>query len=111
MILFLGAYDGFFGPGTGTFLIFGFLYFGYNFVTAAGNAKAMNLASNLGGIAAFLFLGKVYFIYAIPMALCEIIGAIWGKDCHQPRCWFYQDPLPYRNGPPHWQTVYEVFLR
>lgn len=78
MILFLGAYDGFFGPGTGTFLIFGFLYFGYNFVTAAGNAKAMNLASNLGGIAAFLFLGKVYFIYAIPMALCEIIGAHLG---------------------------------
>lgn len=105
MILFLGAYDGFFGPGTGTFLIFGFLYFGYNFVTAAGNAKAMNLASNLGGIAAFLFLGKVYFIYAIPMALCEIIGAHpGGKYCHQPRCWFYQDPLPYRNGPPHWQT-------
>ena len=51
---------------------------GYNFVTAAGNAKAMNLASNLGGIAAFLFLGKVYFIYAIPMALCEIIGAHLG---------------------------------
>lgn len=74
----MGAYDGFFGPGTGTFLIFGFLYFGYNFVTAAGNAKAMNLASNLGGIAAFLFLGKVYFIYAIPMALCEIIGAHLG---------------------------------
>ena len=31
----LGMYDGFFGPGTGSFLIFGFLYFGYNFVTAA----------------------------------------------------------------------------
>ena len=58
---------------------FWFLYFGYNFVTAAGNAKAMNLASNLGGIAAFLFLGKVYFIYAIPMALCEIIGAHLGQ--------------------------------
>ena len=75
MIFLLGSYDGFFGPGTGTFLIFGFLYFGYNFITAAGNAKAINLASNIGGLAAFLFLGKVYFAYAIPMAVSELIGA------------------------------------
>ena len=39
----IGFYDGFFGPGTGSFLIFGFLFLGYDFVTAAGNAKALNL--------------------------------------------------------------------
>ena len=58
---------------------FWFLYFGYNFVTAAGNAKAMNLASNLGGIAAFLFLGKVYFIYAIPWPFVRSLVPIWGQ--------------------------------
>lgn len=43
MAFAMGFYDGFFGPGTGSFLIFGFLYLGYDFVTAAGNAKALNL--------------------------------------------------------------------
>ena len=74
----LGMYDGFFGPGTGSFLIFGFLYFGYNFVTAAGNTKALNLASNLGGLVAFLLLGRVYLAYALPMGLVEIAGAHLG---------------------------------
>jgi uncharacterized membrane protein YfcA len=78
MLFGLGAYDGFFGPGTGTFLIFGFLYFGYNFISAAGNAKASNLASNIGGVVTFLLLGKLYFAYAIPMALMEIVGARLG---------------------------------
>lgn len=78
MAWFLGMYDGFFGPGTGSFLIFGFLYFGYDFVTAAGNAKALNLASNIGGLIAFLLLGRVYLAYALPMGMVEIIGARLG---------------------------------
>lgn len=78
MAWFLGMYDGFFGPGTGSFLIFGFIYFGYNFVTAAGNTKALNLASNLGGLVAFLMLGRVYLAYALPMGLVEILGARLG---------------------------------
>ena len=65
----LGMYDGFFGPGTGSFLIF---------VTAAGNTKALNLASNLGGLLAFLLLGRVYLAYALPMGLVEILGARLG---------------------------------
>ena len=78
MAFTIGFYDGFFGPGTGSFLIFGFLYFGYNFVTAAGNTKALNLASNLGGLVAFLLLGRVYLAYALPMGLVEIAGAHLG---------------------------------
>lgn len=78
MAMGLGIYDGIFGPGTGSFLIFGFLYFGYNFVTAAGNTKALNLGSNLGALAAFLLLGTVYFEYAIPMGIMEIFGARLG---------------------------------
>ena len=45
LALALGFYDGFFGPGTGSFLIFGFLFIGCDFATAAGNAKALNFAS------------------------------------------------------------------
>ena len=54
------------------------MYFGYNFVTAAGNTKALNLASNLGGLLAFLLLGRVYLAYALPMGLVEILGARLG---------------------------------
>ena len=44
----IGFYDGFFGPGTGSFLIFGFLFLGYDFVTAAGNAILMGFAMVIG---------------------------------------------------------------
>ena len=51
----IGFYDGFFGPGTGSFLIFGFLFLGYDFVTAAGNAKALNFASWYRSAVVFYF--------------------------------------------------------
>lgn len=51
----IGFYDGFFGPGTGSFLIFGFLFLGYDFVTAAGNAKALNLRQWYRGAAVLYF--------------------------------------------------------
>ena len=54
------------------------MYFGYDFVTAAGNTKALNLASNIGGLVAFLLLGRVYLAYALPMGLVEIAGARLG---------------------------------
>ena len=65
MALCMGFYDGFFGPGTGTFLIFGFLFLGCDFVTAAGNGKALNTASNLAGLATFIFNGSVVWVYGI----------------------------------------------
>ena len=67
MAWFLGMYDGFFGPGTGSFLIFGFLYFGYNFVTAAGNTKALNPAQHQESHKASQIAGRVYLAYALPM--------------------------------------------
>ena len=79
MAFTIGFYDGFFGPGTGSFLIFGFLYLGYDFVTAAGNAKALNFASGIGALAAFAMSGTIVWSYGIIMAVAMIVGAICGS--------------------------------
>lgn len=73
---FFGFYDGFFGPGTGSFLIFGLIHiFALDFKKAAANAKVLNLASNLTAAIIFLFSGQVAFQYGVPMAISMIIGA------------------------------------
>ena len=79
MAFTIGFYDGFFGPGTGSFLIFGFLYLGYDFGTAAGNAKALNFASGIGALAAFAMSGTIVWSYGIIMACAMIVGAICGS--------------------------------
>ncbi|PYI53008.1 sulfite exporter TauE/SafE family protein [Paenibacillus flagellatus] len=75
----IGYYDGFFGPGTGSFLLFAFVLLGFDFVTAAGNAKALNLASNVGSLATFAFMGYVNPYYGVPMALAMVAGALVGS--------------------------------
>lgn len=77
--LALGYYDGFFGPGTGSFLLFAFLLLGFDFVGAAGNAKALNFASNLGSLVTFALMGNVNVYYGIPMGLAMIAGALVGS--------------------------------
>ncbi|MBR2518539.1 MAG: TSUP family transporter [Selenomonadaceae bacterium] len=77
-IFALGFYDGFFGPGTGSFMLFLFLMTGYGFLGAAANARAANLASNLAAAILFAGLGLVNFSYAIPMGLGMILGAACG---------------------------------
>ena len=72
----LGFYDGFFGPGTGSFIIFGLIsIFGFDFKKASANAKLMNLTSNVVAFLLFLTHGKIMFQVAIPMAICMAIGA------------------------------------
>jgi len=72
----LGFYDGFFGPGAGTFLIFLFIsVFSFDFVRAAGNGKILNFTSNISSLVVFFLTGKIVFIVGIPMAICMIIGA------------------------------------
>lgn len=78
--LIIGFYDGFFGPGTGSFLIFVFLWAGYDFLGAAANAKILNFASNLSAVAAFIWLGSVNYHYGIPMGLAMIAGAVAGSN-------------------------------
>lgn len=76
----LGFYDGFFGPGTGSFLIFLFIkIYGYDFTIAAGNSKVLNFVSNITSLAMFAINGKIYFIVGIPMALAMILGARVGS--------------------------------
>lgn len=75
----LGFYDGFFGPGTGSFLIFSFIaLYGFDFVTASANSKVLNFTSNIVSLLIFALHGKILFLYGIPMALFMIIGSYVG---------------------------------
>ena len=76
--LFFGAYDGFFGPGTGSFLLFAFLFLGFDFVRAAGNAKALNFASNIAALVTFFYFGNIDYTYGLIMGVSMIFGAICG---------------------------------
>lgn len=78
LIFALGFYDGFFGPGTGSFMLFLYLMMGYGFLGAAANARAANFASNIAAAIIFSALGLVNFSYAIPMGLGMILGAACG---------------------------------
>ena len=75
----VGFYDGFIGPGTGTFFILGFVtLLGMDFLHANTNAKLINLATNAGSISLFLLKGKIIWAIALPMAVCNALGAFVG---------------------------------
>lgn len=75
----LGFYDGFFGPGTGSFLIFGFIHiFGFDFLHASGNAKFLNFISNITSLVLFALKGNISYAYGIPVAIFMILGANLG---------------------------------
>jgi uncharacterized membrane protein YfcA len=77
--LAIGAYDGFFGPGTGSMLIAAFAaVFGDALTRASGNAKIVNLASNLAAMAIFASRGVVVWSIALPMAAANALGAATG---------------------------------
>ncbi len=74
--LLIGTYDGFYGPGTGTFLLLLFCYLAKMDVrTASGNVKLVNLASNIGALATSLLAGKVL----IPIGLLAAVFSIAGQ--------------------------------
>lgn len=75
----IGFYDGFFGPGTGSFLIFIFIgFFGFDFLTASASSKIINWSTNLSALIYFAATGHVLYRYGLPMALCNILGALLG---------------------------------
>jgi len=77
--LSIGAYDGFFGPGTGSMLVVAFaLVFGDALTRASGNAKIVNLASNLAAVLLFAHRGVVLWSIALPMAAANAVGAATG---------------------------------
>ncbi len=75
----IGAYDGFFGPGTGTFLIVGFVaLLGMGPARASAEAKVVNFASNLAAVALFAARGVVLWKVALPMAAGQLAGGWLG---------------------------------
>lgn len=75
----LGFYDGFFGPGTGSFLIVVFIsLFGFNFLTSSVSAKLVNLAMNVSAVSYFMYTGQIVYELAIPIAIFNMIGSFLG---------------------------------
>ena len=75
----VGFYDGFFGPGTGSFLIIAFVgLFGFSFLAASASAKAVNVITNGAALAFFVTHGHVLYGVAVPMALANVAGSFVG---------------------------------
>lgn len=75
----IGCYDGFYGPGTGTFLIIAFTVFsGLGIKTANAQAKVINLTSNITSLVIFILNGQVLFQVGIAAALCNMAGGYIG---------------------------------
>ena len=76
----IGGYDGFYGPGAGTFLILAYNSLAkMDIKTAAGNAKVINLSSNLASLTVFLLSGKVWISLGLAAALFSIAGSYIGS--------------------------------
>jgi uncharacterized protein len=78
--LLIGFYDGFFGPGTGTFWTMAFMLgLGFNMTRATAYAKVMNFASNLSSLAFFLPGGNVCYAAGLTMGVGQVLGAKVGS--------------------------------
>jgi uncharacterized membrane protein YfcA len=76
----IGFYDGLFGPGTGSFLIFLFIrYFAFDFLQASASAKFVNIATNIAALMYFVPSGNVLYAIAVPMAIFNMLGAYTGS--------------------------------
>ena len=80
MGLLIGFYDGIFGPGTGTFLVF-FLVsaIGFAFLKASATAKLVNIATNAGAILSFQLTGHIWWQLGLLLAFANVTGAIIGS--------------------------------
>ncbi len=77
--LVIGCYDGFFGPGTGTLLIVGFMWLLAEApASASANAKVVNFASNLAAVVWFGSHGLIVWSVALPMAAGQFVGGFAG---------------------------------
>ena len=77
--LLIGFYDGFFGPGAGSFFVFAYVrLLGYDFLNASASSKLMNTATNFSALVLFTLQGHVWWHLAVPMALANVIGSLIG---------------------------------
>ena len=75
-----GIYDGFYGPGTGTFLIIAFTVFaGMSVGTANAQAKVINLTTNITSLVVFLRSGQVLLVLGFAAAACNMLGNYIGS--------------------------------
>ena len=77
--LCVGFYDGFFGPGTCSFLVFAYVrLMGYDFLNASASAKFINVATNFSALVLFAIQGHVWWHLALAMAVSNIVGSLIG---------------------------------
>jgi uncharacterized membrane protein YfcA len=77
--LAIGFYDGFFGPGTGSFLVFLFVRgLGYDFLHASASAKLLNTATNAAALLLFIWTGHIWWQVAGVLAVANIVGSLLG---------------------------------
>jgi uncharacterized membrane protein YfcA len=75
----IGFYDGFFGPGTGSFFVFLFVrWLGYDFLNASASAKLMNTATNGAALILFTIKGHVWWHFALSLAVANVVGSLIG---------------------------------
>ncbi|MFT3813247.1 MAG: TSUP family transporter [Acidovorax sp.] len=75
----IGVYDGFFGPGTGSFFVFAFVrLLGYDFLNASVSAKLLNLATNAAALVLFTAKGHVWWHFTLPLAVANVAGSVLG---------------------------------
>jgi len=76
----VGAYDGFFGPGTGSFLVILLVrILGYDFLHASATAKLLNLASNVAALLLFAYKGHVWWYVVVWTAMANVAGSLVGS--------------------------------
>ena len=79
LALLVGFYDGFFGPGTGSFFVMGFVFFlGFEFIKASAYAKLINCMTNFSALIVFIQQGNYILTVSILMAVCNITGNLIG---------------------------------
>jgi uncharacterized protein len=78
--ILIGFYDGFIGPGAGSFMILFFIsVLGFDFLKASAHSKLVNVSTNLGSILFFSGSGNILYQYAIPMAVFNFTGSLIGS--------------------------------
>ena len=75
----IAAYDGFFGPGTGSFFMLAFVMLaGFGVLKATAHTKMLNFASNIGSLGVFVTTGATWWGVGLAMAVAQVAGAAWG---------------------------------
>jgi len=76
----IGFYDGFIGPGTGTFFTMAMMiWLGFNLTKATATTKVLNFATNVAALLVFLFFGKIWFLAGVVMGIGQWLGARAGS--------------------------------